>query len=304
MGPCEDLTCLEQSINGYSTFITTTHKLQALDIRNVKNEIAPTLTWIHQLKTSPVYMDISRMANNGELIAVAGIKSGDVKLFETTESQNQAAISTHLPYTPVSVHDAFKYAKSIGKFLDPNSLVQHQLRQSNTGVKLKQINSTKYSLLIKNTCGDIFQQDIERKGGTVAYENQEPRISKMVNWDNELRRRGECENRLGVDVTDITNFQTMVSYLRANMDKDNDNTKVHANMPKQQWEMSIEGLAAYQDVLANSLLDKWVIAQDVEMMDEKYTEDRMGNWVESTVEQFHIFEEDICVKGEEEILEY
>lgn len=305
MGLCEDLTCLEQSINSYNTFITTTHKLKAFDMRNINDEITPTLTWVHQLKTAPVMMDISKKdEKGGELIAIAGIKSGDVKVFDTTMCGENAAISTHLPYTPVSVHDSFKYARNVGKFLDPNSLVQLQLRQSNTGLKWKRINSSKFYLLTKNTCGDVFQQEIcERKEENF---NHEPIIDKLVDWDNELRRRGERENKLGINVTDMTNFQSMNAYLRSHMHKTIDKTKAPSNSRKQDWEMSIEELASYQDVLANSLLDKWVvpdIAEDIEM-DEKYTDDRMNNWVESTVEQFHIFEEDICVKGEPEIQEY
>lgn len=299
MGPCEDFTCLEQSSNLYNSFITTTHKLQTLDIRNA---MMPTLTWVHQLKTAPVMMDINKKDDAGELIVIAGIKSGDVKVFDTTTTED-TAISTHLPYTPLSVHDAYKYAKSVGKFLDPKSLVQHQLRQSNTGIKLKQINSNQFSLLIKNTCGDIFQQDIKRKEENVSYDNLEPRIRKLVDWDQELRRRGERENKLDFRVTDITNFQSMVAYLRSNMHKKINKVNVQPNTQKQVWQMSIEELSSYQDVLANSLLDKWVIPNDVEM-DEKYTDDRMNDWVDSTVEQYHIFEEDICVKGEPEIQEF
>lgn len=303
MGLCEDLTCLEQAANSYNTYITTTHKLQAFDIRNVKNEIEPTVLWVHQLKTSPVMMDINKIDNEGELIVIAGIKSGDVKVFDTTISE-EATISTHLPYAPLSIHDAYKFAKSIGKFLDPNSLVQNQIRQSNTGIKLKRINSNKFSLLIKNTSGDIFQQDIIRKDEDVSYANDELRISKLVEWDKELRRRGERENKLGINVTDVTNFRSTIAYLRSNMHKKVEKVKAQpSNTEQPSWQMSIDELSSYKDVLANSLLDKWVIADDVEM-DEKYTDDRMNDWVESTVEQYHIFEEDICVKGEPEIQEY
>lgn len=306
MGPCEDLTCMEQSNNSNYTYITTTHKLHAVDIRNSKNEIAPALTWLHQLKTSPVTMDISRKDDAGELIVIAGIKSADVKIFDTTTTDN-VTISTHLPYAPLSVHEAFKYAKSMGKFLDPRSLVQHQLRQSNTGIKLQPISSNKFSLLIQNTCGDIFQQDIKRKDDNVSYENLEPRISKLVDWDDELRRRGEREKKLDLYVNDITNFRSMCAYLHSNMHKKVDKVKVQPNTPKQEWQMSVEELGSYKDVLANSLLDRWVIADDVVEMDEKYTDDRMNDWVESTAEeyeQYHIFEEDICVKDEPEIQEY
>ncbi|XP_037025066.1 uncharacterized protein LOC119066606 [Bradysia coprophila] len=304
LGYCEDLTCMEQSNNGCNTFIATTHKLHAFDIRHARNDIEPKLTWIHQLKTSPIFMDISKNENVGEMIVIAGIKSGDVKLFDTTTVSDGGTISTHLPYCPVSIHDAYKYARSVGKFLDPNSLVQYQLRQSNTAVKLKPIKLNKFSLLTKNTSGDIFQQDIDHVSGSIRSENQEPRISKMVNWDNELRSRGKSENRLGMAVTNVTNFQAMASYLRANVHTDIDNSKAESGTPqKQDWEMSIEELASYQDVLANSLLDKWVIAQDVEMVEE-YADDRMDSWVDSTVEQYHIFQEDVCVKGEPEIREY
>lgn len=306
LGYCEDLTCMEMSSNGYDSFITTTHKLHAFDIRFLKDDHQPKLTWVHQLKTSPIFMDVSRIENVGEVIAIAGIKSGDVRLFDTTTVSDGGTISTHLPYTPISVHDAYGYARSIGKFLDPNSLVQYQLRQSNTAIKLKPIESNKFSLLTKNTSGDIFQQDIDHISGGISAENQEPRISKMVNWDNELRSRCKSENRLGIAVTNITNFQAMASYLRTNVNNgDVGNSKVESAAPKQDWEMSIEELASYQDVLASSLLEKWVIAQDVEMDVVEYADDdRMSSWVDSTVEQYHIFQEDICVKAEPEIQEY
>lgn len=307
MGPCEDLTCMEHSANSQYTFVATTHKLHALDMRNVKKDIVPSLTWIHQMKTAPIFMDICRKDSAGELIAIAGIKSGDVRLFDTAMSNNELK-STHLSYTPVSVHDAFKFAQSVGRFLDPNSLVQRQLRQSNSGIKLKSINSEKFSLLTKNNCGDIFQQNIERKDGNVCSgDDQYERLDKLIDWDKQLRHRVEKENKLGARVTDITNFQSMVSYLRSNMHKEIDRTKTMSNIEPQPWEMSIEELASYQDVLANSLLDKWIIAQDVEMedVDVKYTDDRMSNWVDSTVDQqYQIFEEDICVKDEPEIREY
>lgn len=305
MGPCDDISCMEQSNSSHNTFFATTHKLLALDMRNYKDGDVP-LTWFHRLKTSPLTMDISKIDDTSEMIAIGGVKSGDVKICDTKTIQN-ATISTHLPYTPLSVHDFFKYTKSKGKFLNPNSLIEHQLRQSITGIKLRKINSNKFSLLTKNSCGDVFAQEILCNEINDAMEVPESFITKMDIWDEELRINGERENKLNFQATDITNFAALAAFLGSNINKklEKNQSEPPPDTPKPEWQMSLEELSSYKDILANSLLDKWVIADNVVEPDVNYTDDRMNNWVDSTVEQYkyEIFSEDICVKSEEEMQE-
>lgn len=303
MGVCEDITCMGQSRNSYNTFIATTHKLLALDTRNYKDGQMPTFTWTHQLKTAPIFMDIKKIDNTRELVAIAGMKCGDIRICDTEMIEN-ATISKHLPYSPFTFHEAFKYAKNGGNFLDPSSLILHQIRQSNTGIHLKQINSNKFSLLTKNLCGDIFAQDILHKQEYACYDIPEPNISRLTIWDDDLRKNRNREKKPCMEISAVTNFETFASFLSSNMHKKVEESVIaSAENQSQPWQKSIEELSTYQDVLANSLLDKWVIADDDEM-DVKYTDDRMNDWVEATVEQYHVFQEDICVKSEEEIQEY
>lgn len=307
MGYCEDITCMEQSNDSYNTFIATSHKLHAMDLRNYKDGKIPTFTWTHQLKTAPIMINISKKDDNGELIAIGGVKSSDIKICDTTTIMNNTkniTISTHLPYAPLSNLDSFKYAKYRGNFLSPNCLLKQQIRQSNAGIKIKQFNSKKFALLTQNTCGDVFVQQILHKEDT-RNEIPPPNISKLTTWDDNLRQKGEKENKLGFEVTDITNFGSLAKVLSS---KSHENLEKHNSAPpvaqKQKWEMSVEELSSYQDVLASSLLDKWVITEDDVEMDVKYTDDRMNDWVDSTVQQYQIFEEDICVKSEPEMQEY
>lgn len=306
MDYCEDLTCMEQSNDSYNTFIATTHKLLAVDLRNYKDDKMPTFTWIHQLRTSPIAIDICKKDDvGGELIAIAGNKSGDIKICDTTTIGN-TTISTHLPYTPLNNHDSYRYAKCRGNFLSPNSLLHQQIKQSNAGIKLKQFNSQTFSLLTQNIRGDLFVQQILHKEDNGSNDIPPPDIGKLISWDDNLRRKGEKEKKLGFEATDITNFATFSEFLTSNV---NGNLERRSSEPEpvaenQKWQMSVEELSTYQDVLANSLLDKWVIAADDVEMDVKYTDDRMNDWVDSTVQQYHIFEEDICVKSEPEMQEY
>lgn len=267
MEQCEQITCLNCSSSNI-IYLSTTHKLFAIDIRAMNVDNLNLLKWNHLMKTPPMFIDtICGSERNGfesDVIVIAGMQCSDIRIFETNFNENSVH-SAYLPYKPLNIYDSYDNARTYGQCLDPVSCVRAQTNLSNVGLCLYDNKSAKH-LLIQNSSGNIFKSKII-KDDVFHDDNDDDKIDNancINDWDKILIDNHRMDNK--PMVTKITNFKSMIDVLRFDIHKyDKNNQEPVPSRPKQKWERSIKELSKYTDVLANDILSLWDMDDETEL---------------------------------------
>lgn len=266
MEQCEQITCINCSAESNIIYLSTTHKLFAIDVRSMNVTNIKLLKWNHLMKTPPMFIDTVRHSDRNDMIVIAGQQYSDIRIFETNFN-DQIMHSEYLPYKPLNIYDSYDIARTYGQCLDPLSCVRAQTNLSNVGLCFYHDNNTSaINLLIENSAGNIFQSIInDDENKYDDDDDQKIQIANYINdWDQKLIENNRMHNK--PMVTTITNFKSMIDVLRFDIQQfDNNEPEPVPLRPKQKWERSVKELSKYTDVLASDILSLWEIDDDPEL---------------------------------------
>ncbi|XP_055315408.1 uncharacterized protein LOC129575597 [Sitodiplosis mosellana] len=248
---CEEITCIETDASEHNVYVSTTHHLFVFDVRYGMESGNQLTRYTHQMKTPPMMIECAGggatgTAPNERLIALSGTFTDDIAIAQHIKSQNDKLRNNNIPQKIVSLSDAlYKKLRENGLRSEAENLFNVN-RSINIGTRFIRINSNLF-LLSEKSSGEIFYQQITPDEGD---ETQEIDDKLFCNLDLDTRNENHST------VTSVTNFDSIKRILNFNLP---DETEVPdmENPKVKRWQLSMEQLASYKDMLSADLLNVW-----------------------------------------------
>lgn len=248
---CEEITCIQTDASEHNVYVSTTHNLFVFDVRYGMESGNQLTRYTHQMKTPPMMIECwgggaTGCAPNERLITLAGTFTDDITITQHIKSQNEKLRNHNIPQKMVSLSDACKKLRENGLRSEAEKVFNVN-RSINIGTKFVKMNSNLF-LLSEKSSGEIFYQQITPDN----IDDQMHEIDDKLFRNLDLGHRNENP----ATVTSVTNFDSIKRVLNFNLPNETDVPDVENPKPKK-WQLSMEQLSAYKDILSNDLLSVW-----------------------------------------------
>lgn len=282
---CEEITCIQTNTSENNLYVSTTHKLFVFDIRYGMESGNELTRYTHQMKSPPLMMDasgggVTGCTPNQRLIALSGTYTDDIAIVQHTKAQNDKHRNNNIPQTLRCLSDIRKKLQANGLQSEANNLFNNN-RSINIGSRFVRINSTLF-LLSEKSSGEIFYQQI--KSDADQIDDNDDDIDNKLFHNSNLGKDNETKP---ITVTNVTNFECIKRILNYKLPNEDQIPDTENPKPKK-WQMSIEQLASFKDMLSADLLSVWN-EQELAMREKRTDKtDFVNGWINgsSTVTQF------------------
>lgn len=266
---CEDITCLAKSKWNDFCYVGTSHKLFALDLRNIKREANHendiVLRWTHQMENAPSIIKTAFTPKNEEIIIISSNIVGDTRLLNTsTVIKNHVGElkSKYLPQRLYSIQESLEIANETGYCLKTECNFEQRFKLSTTGIALSINDKKTISFLSQNVLGDVFKQEIKER--IIKSESSRNEIAaEFAKWGKIVE-----DTTPSFAVTDIFSLNGIQNVLRCKKMKYSPTIDMLGELKKEvvrkpKWQQSFKQLSEYKDALASTLLSVWDIKPEV-----------------------------------------
>lgn len=274
---CEEITCIQTDVNENNLYVSTTHNLFVFDIRYGMESGNQMVRYTHQMKTPPLMIDASGggatgFAPNERLIALSGHFTDDISIAQHIKAQNLKIRNNNIPQKVLGMSDAYKKLRENGLQSEASNLLNKN-RSINIGTRFARMNGNLY-LLSEKASGEIFYQQIR--------ENQDGQENEEI--DEKLFRNIDLGEENVVEtptITTVTNFDSIKRIMKYELMNDNEVPDIE-NPRHKKWQLSIDQLSSYKDMLSSDLLNVWNDAQVTAVADRSNNNDFVRGWVDKT----------------------
>lgn len=284
---CEEITCIQTDPDENNIYVTTTHNLFVFDVRYGTESGNQLTRYTHQMKTPPLMIDANGggatgCAPNERLIALSGTFTDDIAIAQHIKYQNDKLRNNNIPQKILCLSDAYKELRENGLLSEANNLFNIN-RSINIGTRFIRINSN-LCLLSEKSSGEIFYQQITPEDGDGPHD-----IDDKLFRNLDLGNGNESHST----VTSVTNFDSIKRILNFKLPNETEIPDMENPKPKK-WQLSMEQLSSYKDMLSGDLLNVWNEQQLVTSVDKTDKTEFVSGWIDrsSTVTQY---EDDIDV---------
>lgn len=278
---CEEITCIQTDPNENNIYVSTTHNLFVFDVRYGTESGNQLTRYTHQMKTPPLMIDANGggatgCAPNERLIALSGTFTDDIAIAQHIKCQNDKLRNNNIPQKILCLSDAYKELRENGLLSEAKNLFNVN-RSINIGTRFIRINSNLY-LLSEKSSGEIFYQQITSEDGEGPHD-----IDDKLFRNLDLSNGNESHST----VTSVTNFDSIKRILNFNLPNETQIPDMENPKPKK-WQLSMEQLSSYKDMLSGDLLSVWNEQQLVTNVDKTDKTEFVSGWIDrsSTVTQY------------------
>lgn len=289
---CEEITCIQTDPDENNIYVSTTHNLFVFDVRYGMESGNQLTRYTHQMKTPPLMIDsngggATGCAPNERLIALTGTFTDDIAIAQHIKSQNDKLRSNNIPQKIISLSDAYKKLRENGLQSEAENLFNIN-RSINIGTHFFRSNSNLF-LLTEKSSGEMFYQKITAD----EFERQHVRITcdenaRQQEIDDKLFRNLDLGNgnEKPSTITSVTNFDSIKRILNFNLPNEMEIPDMENPKPKK-WQVSMEHLSSYKDMLSADLLNVWKEQQFTNGLDKTDKTELVTGWIDrsSTVTQ-------------------
>lgn len=277
-------------------YVGTTHRLFGYDIRSTA---VPLFSWVHQLKKSPTMLKIVKFAGN-EVICVSSNLIGDLKIFNVMQTEDESLRINRLHMKPKSVTQSFEECKLRGKFLKDEHLAHH-LQFSVTGIALVNEDDTYLHLFTQNFLNDVFHSTLLTTKMVAKMPRlfkkmssfQESVITRIQEYEEIVSKHEQVPENNHYWLRKLKTARQFKDLLRTPIEEtERTPTPENVSPPAQPWEVSIEQLSKYKDVLANDLLSVWDVDLEEDLTERPYFQEldstdpgpsMTATWISNTI---------------------
>lgn len=279
---CEEITCIQTDASENNVYVTTTHNLFVFDVRYGMESGNQLARYTHQMKTPPLMIDANGggatgCAPNERLIALCGTFTDDISIAHHIKSQNDKLRSNNIPQKILCLSDAYKKLRENGLQSEAKNIFNIN-RSINIGSRFIRINSNLF-LLSQKSSSEIFFQQIS----TIDEGDREDEIDDKLFRNLNLRGGNEAH----ATVTSITNFDSIKRILNFNLPSEAEVPDME-NPKTKRWQLSMEQLSSYKDMLSSDLLKVWNDQQLTSRVDNTDKTEFVSGWIDRscTVTQY------------------
>lgn len=270
---CEEITCIQTDSNENNLYVSTTHNLFVFDVRYGMESGNQLVRYTHQMKTPPLMIDASGggatgFAPNERLIALSGHFTDDIAIAQHIKAQNHKIRNNNIPQKILGLSDAQKKLRENGLQSEAANLLNKN-RSINIGTRFARINSNLY-LLSEKSSGEIFYQQIRENDG---QKNQE--IDEKLFRNIDLGEENAVETP---KITTVTNFDSIKRILKFELMNESEEPDIE-NPRHKKWQLSIDQLSSYKDMLSSDLLNVWNDVQVTAGEDKTNNNEFVRGWV-------------------------
>lgn len=274
---CEDITCIQTDANENNLYVSTTHNLFVFDVRYGMESGNQLTRYTHQMKTPPLMIDASGggatgCAPNERLIALSGTFTDDIVIAQHIKAQNEKLRHNNIPQKILCLSDAYKHLKENGLQSESENLLNHN-RSINVGTRFVRIQSNLF-LLSEKSSGEIFYQKITPDDG-----QRDQDIDEKLFRNTDLS--GKNETNTTTTVTTVTNFDSIKRILNFKLPDDTDVLDTEHSKPKK-WQMSMEQLSSYKDLLSADILNVWNEQDLTTKLDKTDKTEFVSGWISNS----------------------
>lgn len=281
---CEVITCIQPDADENNLYVSTTHNLFVFDVRYGMENGNQLTRYTHQMKTPPLMIDASGggatgYAPNERLIALSGTYGDDIVIAQHIKSQSNKLRKNNIPQKVLGLSNAYKKLQENGFQSEARHLC-NQNRSVNIGTRFVRINSNLF-LLSEKSSGEIFYQKITQDNEQREYEIDEKLFGNLDMSKNAVKKPTK--------VTTLTNFDSIKRILNYSLTNESEVPDVENPKPKK-WQLSMERLALYKDMLSADLLNVWN-EQPLTLREDKTDKtDFVNGWINTSSNSASLFE--------------
>jgi hypothetical protein len=259
---CEEISCQKSSLHDNLLFLSTSHMLYGLDIRNMKQWM---MHWTHQLVLQPTMLKTVKFGDD-EVICLSSNKPGDMKILNCGKGTIENSWRVNwLSVKPRNIENSYKKMRDRGKLLLSDT-VKQRIKYSTTGIAMIP-GESKIELFTQNSIGDVFKshllcndaKSVEEKGMKKIFQEWH----EVIELERDPLRTVPLHENLKTReflVTDIVNLKGVSKILRSEKfqkpeEDKNENEMLTEKAPR--WKTNIDEDKEYRDVLAKQIFVEW-----------------------------------------------